>query len=125
MSRRIIDWKTGVVSTVGAVLGVVCDSDVIPEGSTVTVDCFIQGRETTTGALASASFQHRAQFPVAGALTLVGVLFQLLTIALGSDIALAGAVPAIVLSGGRMRLQVTGVAATTIEWFGDMKIRVN
>lgn len=124
MSQRTIGWKSGVVQTVGAVAATVCATDTIPDGSTVHLKCYLQGRETTTGDIASTVFTHRAR-RVAGVLTLVGVPTVLQSFAAGSDAAIAGATAAVVLVGNTLALQPTGVAATTIEWFGDMRVRIN
>lgn len=124
MSLRIIDWKSGVATTAGAATSTICDSDVIPTNATVTVSVYLQGRETTTGAMASTSFEARGA-RVAGSLALVGSAIALVTMAAGSDAALATAAASVVLNGNALRLQVVGVAATNVEWFGDMRVRVN
>lgn len=124
MSVRAIDWKTGVVSTTGATTVTVCQSDVIPDGSVVTVKYVLNGRETTTGDIASANGEMRFK-RVAGILTAVGALVQLTTIALGSDAALLAAVVAVDASGTNIRLRATGVAALTVEWFGSLRIYIN
>lgn len=124
MSKKIIDWKSGVVSTSGAALATVCDSDTIPDGATATVECHLQGRETTTGEVASCVIHHRAK-RVSGTTSLIGTLTSLLTMATGSDAGLATSVPEVVISSNKLRLQVTGVALKNVEWFGDMRVRVN
>ena len=125
MSVRIIDWKSGVATTTDAATpATICESDNIPTGATATVDVYIQGRDAA-GNIASTSFQHRAR-NVGGTLTLVGSITNLVTMALGSDAALSTAAASITsVAGPKLRLQVNGVVATTIEWFGDVRVRVN
>lgn len=123
MSQKTIDWKTGVVSTVGATTSTVCDTDAIPTGANVTVDGFLQGRDAA-GLMASTYIHHRGS-NVGGVLGLIGTLTSLVTFATGSDAVLATAVAAIVVTGTQLRLQVTGVATKTIEWFGDLRVRIN
>jgi hypothetical protein len=119
-----IDWKAGTVQTVGATVATVTQTDVIPDNSSVTLEVYLQGRETTTGDIASTMFLMRAR-RVAGVLTLVNVETVLETFATGSDAALVAATAVIDVSANTLRLRVTGVAATTIEWDGDMRVRIN
>lgn len=124
MSRRVIDWKAGVATTVGAASAILCETDDLPDGAGATFEIHLQGRELATGDVATAVFQHRAR-RVAGVLSLVGNLTALLGFAAGSDAALAACAAALLVVGQRVRLQATGVVLTNVEWFGDMRIRIN
>lgn len=127
MSARVIGWVSGVATTALATTATVCtSSEDIPDGATATLECWLQGRETTTGAVAFCHFvQTIKRVTGSGVLTIVGNIVSLVTMVAGSEAALAAAVPSIDASGFRPRMQVLGVALTNIEWFGDMRIRIN
>ena len=122
MSLRIIDWKSGVVTTIDATTGVVCSSDPLANSSTVTFEVNVEARDIATGEIASTTFLHRAR-TAAGVTTLVGAPTVLVTFAQGSDAALAAALATLVPIANVVQLQVTGVAGRTLEWFGDVRIR--
>lgn len=128
MSQRIIDWKSGVATTVNASVVTVTATDVIPDGTTVTLDIFLQGRETTSltnfGEIASTHFIVQAT-RIAGVLSLVGTPTVVVSFAQGSNAALAGASAAVDVSANTLRLRATGVVGFTLEWFGDMRPRIN
>jgi hypothetical protein len=128
MSQRIIDWKTGVQTTVNAASVIVCASDVIPDNSVVELEITLSGRETTSltnfGEIASTTFLMQAR-RVSGVLTLVNVPVILKTFAQGSDAALAAATATVDVNANSLRLNATGVIGFTIEWFGSMRIWIN
>jgi len=62
---------------------------------------------------------------VSGTITLIGTLTSFVTMAAGSDVVLNTSDFRINISGDDIQLQVRGVAATTIEWFGGFDIKVH
>ena len=124
MNERTIDWKSGEVQTTGAVTVTVCSSDVIPDSTSVMVDCSLEGRSAVSGEMASSRFCFQAK-RVAGVLTMTGAQVDIVTFASGSDAALAGCTATVDSNTNQLRLRVTGVAANTIDWFGDMRVRIN
>lgn len=62
---------------------------------------------------------------VSGTLSAVGSLVDLITMIVGSDVALNTSAYRINISGDVIQLQVKGVAATTIEWMGSADIMVH
>lgn len=126
MSQRQIGfgWPTGVVTTTdGTTSTPVCLSAALPNGSTFTIEAYLQGRDAA-GNIASTQLSHRGKV-VSGTAALVGSLTGIVSFATGSDTILATSTALIDISAGAARLNVTGVAATTIEWFGELYIRVN
>jgi hypothetical protein len=123
-SAYVSDLKAGDAQTIGATTVTVCASDVIPDSSTVTLEVSLQGREATSGDIASTTFLMRAR-RVAGTLSLVGVETVLVSFALGSDAAINTATAVIDVSANTLRVRATGVAATVIDWAADMKVRIN
>lgn len=128
MSQRIIDWKTGVAQTVNAVSTVVCATGIIPDNSTVQMDVFLQGRETTSltnlGEIASTRFSVQAR-RVSGVLTLVNTPVIIVSFAQGSDAALAGATATVDINANTIRVSATGVVGFTIEWFASIRPFIN
>jgi len=125
MSHRAIDWTHDVATTVGVVTATACDSIPIPDGANATLEITLQGRETTTGEHAAWKAFHSLK-KVGGKLELVGTLVELITMAHGSDVALASAAPSlVVVDDSLVRLVVAGVAGKTIEWFADIRVRLN
>lgn len=76
------------------------------------------------GNIAKAQGTH-AGLRAAGTISAVGSLIDLVTMLLGSSAALNTSAYRINISGDDIQLQVKGVAATTIEWFGGFEIKVH
>jgi hypothetical protein len=62
---------------------------------------------------------------VAGVVTIIGSLVDIVTMIVGSDAALNTSLYRINISSNDVQLQVKGVAATTIEWFGGFTIKIH
>lgn len=119
-----IDWKTGSVNTTdSATQTTVCSSGVIPDGANVAVEVVLNGR-AADGSVAAYSAWTSAK-RVSGTLTIVGTLTPTLTFAQGSDTALNTCTATVDSSGNRIRLRVNGIDATTITWFGSMRLYIN
>lgn len=132
--RKVIHWvSTGaVVTTVGAVAGIpisfdfssaaVSPDELASDNCCIDVEAHILGYSTAGTAnlalnrIISASFRR-----VAGTLTELGADTVL---ANKSDAGLAAAVTNVALNANVVRVDVTGVAAITIDWFADMRIRI-
>ncbi len=129
MSQRLrIMSADGVASTSdGTTATVIASYDLssTPLGSVngaVHVKARLVGRDSAGNAVGgefAATLQR-----VAGTLTNVGAALQTVGALLGTA-ALLVSVPSFVASGNVIQLKVTGVAATTIEWYGTMDIIVN
>lgn len=96
----------------------------IPDGAVTRVSAWVLGRNTATGAVANAEGRQRGK-RVSGTLSLVGSLIDLVTMILGSDAALNTSDYRITVSGTTLTLEVKGVAATTIEWQGELTCEIN
>lgn len=132
MSRKIIHWVTGQAQTVGAVAVTVvsfdlADANASPD-NTVSNNCAVQIEASIVGKDAASNDVGHKQLArgfkrIAGVLsttdatviTAVNGLLQgqLATAAFDLDV-----------SGTIIRLRVTGVATRTIDWFGDIRIRI-
>lgn len=89
-----------------------------------TIDkIWVVGKDAS-GNTASANGVHRGK-RVSGTITLIGSLVDIVTILAGSDVALNTSSYRININGNDIQLQVRGVAATTIEWFGGFDIKIH
>ena len=89
-----------------------------------TIDkIWVIGKDAS-GNTATANGSHRGK-RVSGTHALVGSAVDIVTILAGSDAALSTSAYRINNSGDDIQLQVKGVAATTIEWFGGFDIKVH
>lgn len=112
------------INTVGTATSTIATTDNIPTGSVFRCSGWLLGRDTTSGEIAHALVSQQGKV-VAGVLSLTGTIVSLVSMATGSEAALAGAVPAFAVSGTTIQLTVTGVLAKTIEWSGMISFEVN
>lgn len=77
-----------------------------------------------SGNTATANGSHRGK-RVSGTVSAIGSLTTLVTMVTGSDVALSTSDYRINISGNDIQLQVKGVAATVIEWFGGFDIKIH
>jgi hypothetical protein len=126
MSARIFGgkWPAGVVFTTGATTADMPPTDVVPDGTTFLIEVNVQGKDTTSGELASCVFRHQGK-RVSGAVQLVGSPSFVVSFVAGSDIALVSATAAILVASNALNIRVTGVATRTIEWWGDLHMRIH
>lgn len=122
MAQRIIDTVTGVVSTTDAATTATVASFTIPSGSAFFAKAAVIGRNTSTGDMTRAELTHQGK-NVAGTLSLVGSLGTPLV--LGGDAGLATCTAIIDSSGTSIRVRVSGVALTTIEWMTELRVWLN
>lgn len=112
----------GYATTVGAVSANVVESETIPDGSGITADIVLQGRETTTGEVVG----WRGQVEVArvsGVTTIVGATLEI--VAMRGDAGLVAATISVTISNHKIRITPTGVLLKTIEWMGSVRYFVN
>lgn len=133
--RKLIHWvSTGdtAVTTVGAVATNAVTFDLSsttesPDGIAsdnccINVDANFLAYSTAGTANLMLTRQVQGGFRrVAGTITLIDALIPTL---IADDAAIAGSLTAIDISGNLLRARVTGVAAITIDWFCDMRIRI-
>lgn len=132
MPRKIIHWITGSVQTVGAVTATVASFDLAdaaanPDGLVsnncgIRVEGNIQGHDSvsndTGGKTIARGFKR-----IAGTVTATDAAsLAIVTNTLPGQ--LATATFDCDFSGTVLRLRVTGVVGRTINWFGDMVIRI-
>lgn len=120
MGKKTIDWVSGEVTTTDATSTVLL-SYPIPAGTACMFSAYVIGRNTATGDIITANREAAAK-NVSGTSTLIGSVQSLVTL---NDTTMALATVTIDVSAGNARVIVTGLAATSIEWFGDMRPRVN
>lgn len=101
------------------------------DSSFLISDIFLVGKALTTtpgspfmGDTAFAKAIHRGK-RYSGTLSLVGSIVNILTFATGSDTALTTCSLQIIVSGSTVILQVKGITAKTIEWYGGFTIIQN
>lgn len=121
---KIIDIASGTANTTDGVTVTTVCTFTVPLNSNIMLSASLVGKETTTGDIATAKVDHRAKRAGGGA-SMVGSAVDQVTFAAGSDAALNASVITIDVSGNDVRLRVTGVAATTIDWFGTLIVHVN
>lgn len=119
-AARIIHRIAGTGQTVGAVTANLA-SYTPPSDAAVYVEACAAGR-TSAGNSAGGKLTAVYKRVAAAAPVVVGVGVSLIAAA---DAALVGSVAAIVVSGNDIVLQVTGTAAQTVDWFGEMVVWVN
>jgi hypothetical protein len=134
MSQRLVQnpWLTDVFTTAGATPTLSTNTAfATPSGSSGVAELRVLARNTGTGAMV---FWH-AEVPwknVAGTLT-VGTLLNVGGAALAAMASIAADLTAFIgatisltsQAGATIQSQVTGLAATSIEWLVDMRCNVN
>jgi hypothetical protein len=126
MARREYLCAVGVAQTSGAAAASIAETSDIPDGAGISLSISCVGRETTTGEVARYKGEQGAK-RVSGTASLVGNLLAVLTMANGSDAALALCSVAVVQgsNANRYAVQCTGVANKTIEWQVRLDWEVN
>lgn len=124
MARRRTYRITGVVTTSGITPAtVVTHTMAAPSAATYLAEVSIIGRETTTGDLATAKIGAAFKWDGEGAASQIGAATNIL--ALIASASLATCVVTIDNSGASIRVRVTGVALTGIEWYAELKVYEN
>ena len=126
MSQRFVQnpWLTDVLTTANATPTVsVATSFTPPSGVTGYVEMLAQGRNTATNVGGTAKVGRTFQTP-GGVLALTGSLIVLVGGALGvlvGDATIVAALANFASATGIIQPQVTGIAATNIEWLLDVR----
>lgn len=120
MSLRIIDWVSNVVVTTDATPTTIATFNV-PAGCAASFVAEITGRNTATGATVVAARRVGAK-NVGGVVSLVGTVLSVMD---SVDTALATVLITMDVSGTSVRVRATGLIATSIEWFVDIRVRLN
>lgn len=122
MSLRTIDWVSNVVTTTDATPTTLA-SVVVPTGCAASFVAEITGRNTATGATVVAARRVGAK-NVGGVVSLVGTVLSVMD---SVDAALATVLITMDLdvSGTSVCVRATGLIATSIEWFVDIRVRLN
>lgn len=115
-----IDLVNGTVTTTDSATTTTVCTFTVPSGSVASILAILVGRDGAgNGATAEAAARVRN---VSGVLTSIGSTTSIISFATGSDAILATCSMTIDVSGTTVRLRVNGIAATTIDWLGEMKI---
>lgn len=132
MPRKIIHWVQGQAQTVGAIAVTVASFDLADaaaspdsqasNGCGIRVEANVQGHDAgsndTGGKTLARGFKR-----IAGTVTATdAAVLAVVTNTLPGN--LATATFDVDFSGSIIRLRATGVAGRTIDWFGDMVIRI-
>jgi hypothetical protein len=126
MSQRLVQspWLTDVLTTANATpLVSAATSFSPPSGVTGYVEMLAHGRNTATNVGGTAKVGRTFQTP-GGVLALTGSLIVLVGGALGvlvGDATIVAALASFASSAGIVQPQVTGIAATSIEWLLDVR----
>jgi len=91
--------------------------------ATAIIETWVVGKDTTGKVATARSVQGLER--ISGTNTLIGTIVNLLTFAAGSNAALVTCASRLNISGNDIQFQVTGVAATTIDWMGGFDIKIN
>lgn len=114
------DIQVGTLQTTNATPGNVV-TVAIPTSSVMLLNVFITGRQGTV--TAAVGYELVGVYKnSAGTVTLIGAVATPLT---AEDAGLAACAVALVISGTNVLVQVTGIAATTIEWNATVYIVKN
>lgn len=127
MSQRILDWKTDVLTTTDATPTASASAVlVIPSGASGHVEVEVNARIAGTTAGGSAKVVRTFQ-NVAGTLALTGALVTIFGTAgaLIGDATITTALVSVVTSGTTVKVQVTGIVATSIEWLISSRWALN
>lgn len=126
MGLKTITPVSGEVNTTNDTWTTVASCVVGADCSFLIKDIFASGRATngTVGETAVATAIHRGK-RVSGVLTLKGFILFILTFTTGSDSSLVDCDMQIVISGTSVLLQVKGIAARNISWYGGFTVIKN
>lgn len=117
MSLRAIDSQTAVVTTTDATVTTIL-SWTIPDGSSAYVEATIIGRDssgnTTIKKIAACVKRNSGNASMVSSVQII--------VPLVADVALLTVVATLDVSSPSVRVRVTGVIATTIEWFCELKV---
>lgn len=122
-SLKQIHKCKGVASTTDAVTWTTISSYTLSTNCAVQLESWLVGKDSS-GRVASATAVQALE-RISGTSSLIGSIVPLLTFTAGSNALLTTAAQRFNISGSTIQLQVTGVAATTIEWMGGFEIRIN
>lgn len=95
-----------------------------PAGSAMLVECVAVGRDTETGKVFACRIAQGCR-QVAGTVTFAGSPVTVINGATISDAALVTCTATLSASGGTLAANVTGVVATTIDWYVALYIHLN
>lgn len=112
MSQNTIDQVRGTIITTDGTQTTLA-SWTVPEDSSVAIQANIIARNTSTGAIA-AFYKFSGGKNVGGVVSLVGSILDVVSAI--KDLAMLTASCTFDTSGTDIRVRVTGIAATNIEW---------
>lgn len=121
MSAQIIDKISLSATTTDGTTAVTMATYAIPSGASAMVSITIVGRDGSGNTVICR--QTTPAKNVAGTSSLVGSVTS--TVGMNGDVALVTAATSYSVSGGNLLIKVTGVAATTITWWGQAEIIIN
>lgn len=121
MSQRTQDQVNNVLTTTDATLTAAI-TYTIPSGSAGYVEATVIGRKISDSSTV-VNKKCQAVKNVGGTASLIGSVGTILTLA--ADVSLSSSVVAIAVSSGNVLVNITGVAATTIEWFVELTVNLN
>lgn len=119
MAQRIIERVTGVITTTNATATLIA-SIPIPNGAAARAEARAVGRNTSTGSGATATLVGVISV-VAGALSILGTVPGLNVVPL----AMTGVTVTLTNTGTTLEMRVQGLAATSIEWFGELEVMID
>lgn len=122
MALKTIDRIQGTVSTTDAATTTTVVSYTVAGNAAFHAEAVVIGRNTSNGDMTSARLVAKLS-RVSGTLSGIGSVLSVVT--LGGAVGLATCTATIDVSGDTIRVRVTGVVATTIEWYSDMIIHGN
>ncbi len=112
MSQNTIDNVRGTIITTDDTATTLA-SWTVPDDSSVVVQATVVARNTSTGAIAG-FYKFAAGKNVGGNVSLVGSILDIISAI--KDLSMLTASCTLDVSGTDIRVRVTGIAATTIEW---------
>ncbi len=126
MGLKIIQSTSGEVTTSDDTWTTVASYTVSSDCSIRISEIFALGRATngTVGETAYGEAMHSAK-RVGGVLTLIRQLIYIMTFLSKSDSSLASCELQMVVSGNNLLLQVKGIAARNISWYGGFTVTLN
>lgn len=126
MGLKIIQSSTGEVNTTDENWTTIVSYSVSSDCSVRITEIFALGRATngTVGETAYGEAIHRAK-RVGGTLSLVKNIIFIMTFNTGSDSSLASCSLQLIISGNNILLQVKGVNARNISWYGGFTVTLN
>ena len=119
-SLRTISRKSGIVTTTDGTQTVLL-SFPIPTGAVCSIDANVVARSSTgDGARVEKTQTFRN---VGGTITAIGALLDI--VALVTDVSLIGVAVTMAVNGTSVEVKVTGLIATTIDWFTEITAYIN